>query len=296
MCDIPILVINWHGAYFEEEKLLSPINVVKLNAVSMKVCNLLSSNIANSTEIIIKDARNKLLKKKGKKSNKGKKLKKLENECNEMVQIIRDELYNLDHLGNRKGKYSRRWLPEVQNAAKYMEEEGDKDAKLYLDSVCKSYRIAKWKRDSFFYEKFFSVHRSEKYSRTNKNDNRMILYYPDGRSEDIFLSFSTKAKTIPDRLKQRKRESFEVYLSDILYFLHDERDIMSVIIIDFSCNRVDDESNISDRKCRQMERSSARGVRKVQNEDLDKVRKEKKIRKTKRKIEKKNKTKKNEGT
>ena len=65
MCDIPILVINWHGAYFEEEKLLSPINVVKLNAVSMKVCNLLSSNIANSTEIIIKDARNKLLKKKG---------------------------------------------------------------------------------------------------------------------------------------------------------------------------------------------------------------------------------------
>ena len=124
----------------------------------------------------------------------------------------------------------------------------------------------------------------------------MILYYPDGRSEDIFLSFSTKAKTIPDRLKQRKRESFEVYLSDILYFLHDERDIMSVIIIDFSCNRVDDESNISDRKCRQMERSSARGVRKVQNEDLDNVRKEKKIRKTKRKIEKKNKTKKNEGT
>ena len=152
MCDIPILVINWHGAYFEEEKLLSPINVVKLNAVSMKVCNLLSSNIANSTEIIIKDARNKLLKK-GKTSNKGKKLKKLENECNEMVQIIRDELYNLDHLGNRKGKYSRRWLPEVQNAAKYMEEEGDKDAKLYLDNVCKSYRIAKWKRDSF-YEKF----------------------------------------------------------------------------------------------------------------------------------------------
>lgn len=289
MCDIPILVINWHGAYFEEEKLSSPINVVKLNAVSMKVCNLLSSNIANSTEIIIKDVRNKLIKKKGKKSNKTKKPKKSENECNEMVQIIRDELYNLDHLGNRKGKYSRRWLPEVQNAAKYMEDEGDKDGKLYLDNVCKSYRIAKWRRESLYYEKFFSVHRSEKYSRTNKNDNRMILYYPDGRSEDIFLSFGTKAKTIPDRLKQRKRESFEVYLSDILDFLHEERGIMSVIIIDFSCNRVDDDSDISDRKCRQMERSSARGVRKVQNEDLDNARMKKK---TKKKIQKKNKTKK----
>tara|TARA_B100001769_G_C22004291_1_gene539677 strand:+ start:89 stop:964 length:876 start_codon:yes stop_codon:yes gene_type:complete len=290
MCDIPILVINWHGAYFEEEKLSSPIDVVKLNAVSMKVCNLLSSNIANSTEIIIKDVRNKLIKEKGKKNNKTKKTKKSENECNEMVQIIRDELYNLDHLGNRKGKYSRRWLPEVQNAAKYMEDEGDKDGKLYLDNVCKSYRIAKWRRKSLYYEKFFSVHRSEKYSRTNKNDNRMILYYPDGRSEDIFLSFGTKAKTIPDRLKQRKRESFEVYLSDILYFLHDERDIMSVIIIDFSCNRVDDESDISDRKCRQMERSSARGVIKVKNEDLDDARMKK--RKTKKKIQKKNKTKK----
>ena len=58
-----------------------------------------------------------------------------------------------------------------------------------------------------------------------------------------------------------------------------------------SCNKCN-LGNISDRKCRQMERSSARGVRKVQNEDLDNVRKEKKIRKTKRKIEKKNKTKK----
>jgi len=263
MCDIPILVINWHGAYTERTKLISPINVVKLNAVTMKVCNLLSNNVANSTDIIIKDARNKLIKKKTKKSNKSK--KSTETDCNEMIQTIKNELFNLDHSGNRLGKYGRRWLPEVQNIAKHMEDDGDEDGTIYLKNVSKSYRISKWGTNMPYYEKYYSVYKSEQYSKNNKKDNRMILYHADGTSEDLFLSFGTKAKTICERVKQRKRDTFEVYLSDILHFLHEEKDINSVIIIDFSCNVVINNSDITDRKCREIERSCARGPIKIKS-------------------------------
>ena len=269
MCDIPILVINWHGTYTERTKLLSPIDVVKLNAVPMKVCNLLLNNVANSTDIIIKDARNKLIKNKliknkSKKSKKSNKSKKSTEDCNKMIQTIKNELFYLDHSGNRLGKYSRRWLPEVHNMAKHLEDDGDVDGTIYLKNVSKSYRIAKWGTDMPYYDKYYSVYKSEKYSRNNKKDNRMILYHADGTSEDLFLSFGTKAKTVCERVKQRNRDTFEVYLSEILHFLHEEKDINSVIIIDFSCNMINN-STITDRNCREMERSSARGPTKIES-------------------------------
>ena len=56
-CDIPVVVIAFHGAYTENEEFESPINASKINATSIGACNLLTAAVPNAIPKLLEELR-----------------------------------------------------------------------------------------------------------------------------------------------------------------------------------------------------------------------------------------------
>tara|TARA_B100000902_G_C27226979_1_gene872750 strand:+ start:390 stop:1358 length:969 start_codon:yes stop_codon:yes gene_type:complete len=249
-CDIPVLVITFHGAYGEEkienfEDILerSPVKVYKINATKLGVCNLLTEKLSNSVPSLIK---------KGRKNN-----------CNTMIKYLRQSLFNLDHkksiLGNyplnRKSRINK-GATDVVEAAKDLVSIGDLDGKTYIEAISNSYSISNWNKWDLFVDKFYSIGKEDiQNSNKNRYDDRILLYTPNQeKPKDLVPSWrcmpkTRKAKNMPrlgipstpaDRAMLRHRDEIYFTLSDILWKLRVEEKIHEVLIIDLACASIND--------------------------------------------------------
>lgn len=249
-CNIPILVITFHGAYGEEkidniEDILekSPLKVYKINATKFGVCNLLTEKLSNSVPSLIKNARNK--------------------PCSDMIEYLRQSLFNLDHKKSVLGKYpldrktrANKGDTEVIKVAKELVSEGDLDGQTYMEAISSSYSISEWNKRDLFVDKFYTIDK-EDVQKTDKHryDDRILLYTSDQKKpKDLVPSWrcmpkTSKAKIMPrlgapskpaDRAMLRHRNEMYFTLSDILWQLRKEEKIHEILIIDLACGSIND--------------------------------------------------------
>ena len=277
-CDIPILVITYHGVYDEDRILKSPLKVYKINASKLGTCNLLTPKLSNAIPFFINWERR--------------------NNCDKMIKNLRDSLKNLDFKGSKTGKYNftRKTREDkgeslVVQLAKDLVEEGDLDGKTFIEAIPESYKLTCWDKKEKYLNKFYSIG-IEDFPSDKKNllDNRMILYQVNKQPKDIVPSWINNNSFTPaETVMLKRRKEFYFTLEEILLKLKKEEKLDEVLIIDLACNLIEDTEEvdylgypikaITDRKVRKYIRDSApRGGRK----------KTKKTKKTKKKRTKNN--------
>ena len=229
-CDIPILLITWHGGYEEAELVDSPCNVIKINATDVDVCNYFpDGKIPNSARKFSTDIQ----------------LRKRFH-CRELAEHnIASMLYNLDHHDSVTGRYPFRYATRTDEVTYFLAKDNqDAEAEKYRKQRKDLYSIQEWKAGEQYVNKVYSVYKEYiKSSDPNfKNDDRMTLFYSDGTEEDVFPSWrhpkNKSDRTLMDRFRMDRRDKLEIDLKRILQYLRDEKQVKDVLIIDLSCNLV----------------------------------------------------------
>ena len=240
-CDIPILVIAFHGAYDENKVFKSPINAAKINATSVGTCNYLTEEVPKAIPILAEKFR-------------------MEYDCDTMVEKLREELFNIDHRGMelRSGKID---TPLEKSVRSSWKEEKDPDAKEFMKSIPNSYQIYNIMKDSDVQNKSYEIKKSNvNHDDYYPYDDRIVLLYPDGSEKDIVPSWKkgdyslfpdrpstdpNRPSTDPNRPSTDPSYYYEneedgpdgVYIDlvDIMNRIRDQG-FNDVIIIDLACN------------------------------------------------------------
>ena len=190
-CDIPVVVIAFHGAYTKNEPFDSPINASKINASSIGACNLLTAAVPNAIPESLEELR-------------------MDYDCPTMVKKLRERLYSLDHEGMylRKGKI----LTYVERWAKQEASSGDRDAKVWIKNIPRSYQTYYINKGEKVQNKTYSIQKDDVWDdEDNPYDDRIVLFFPDGSEKDIVTSWKKGDYSLfatdkdPDDPKDRKR-------------------------------------------------------------------------------------------
>ena len=228
-CDIPILVIAFHGAYDENKVFKSPINAAKINATSVGICNYLTEEVPKAIPILAEKFR-------------------MEYDCNTMVEKLREELYNIDHRGMelRSGKIDTPLEKFVRSSWK---EEKDTDAKVFMKSIPNSYQIYNIMKDSDVQNKSYEIKKSNvNHDDYYPYDDRIVLLYPDGSERDIVPSWkkgnyslfpdSDRPSTDPSYYYENEEDGPDGVYIDLAKIMNLIRALgfNDVIIIDLACN------------------------------------------------------------
>jgi len=229
-CNIPILVIAFHGAYDENKVFKSPINAAKINATSVGACNYLTEKVPKAIPTLAEKFR-------------------MEYDCNTMVEKLSEELYNIDHRGMelRSGKID---TPLERFVRSSWKEEKDTDAKVYMKSIPNSYQIYNIMKDSSVQNKSYEIKKSNvNHDDYYPYDDRIVLLYPDGSEKDIVPSWKKGDYSLFDDERPSTDPSYSYYYKneedgpdgvniDLAAIMDKIRGqgFNDVIIIDLACN------------------------------------------------------------
>ena len=169
-CDIPVVVIAFHGAYDEHKVFKSPINAAKINATSVGACNYLTEKVPKAIPTLAEKFR-------------------MEYDCNTMVEKLREELYNIDHRGMelRSGKID---TPLEKFVRSPWKEEKDTDAKVFMKSIPNSYQIYNIMKDSPVQNKSYEIKKSNvNHDDYYPYDDRIVLLVKPGVTGEATIKY-----------------------------------------------------------------------------------------------------------
>ncbi len=261
-----VLFITTHGSYedsdLKEKKISVPMNIKKINAVTMGICNFLNADTAN----VIASKINKAIKE-------GKEIINMNAGSEFIKRICMENDPEIEYNTKYKSK-SRKMVinDEDDEEKKYIKQRSD-----FLKQINKAYRIKKVAKDQEMYNKTFSV-------------------VPNERAKDKtpFFNTITLLPSHNDLLQQELGRTYHkdeqlITLEDILTKLSSTSyGIKNLIIVDLTCSVAD---SLTDRGARDFERNDLGGGHSLKTKKHK--RKHYRNKNTTKKTTKKNKSKKN---
>ena len=240
--NICILYITTHGQIQNndirtiDQEEYSELDIKKINAVDMDVCNYIVGRQSIGMGRILQDY------------HKTRIMKQEENKQDISLEtrIIQEILKQTDNAHNDAKKFKRR---------EYVLSE-DTDYERFIQSATRAYNIYDINGGSSYYNKSFTYKTYIEYYPFKSENEYDILLIEKGKTRSLLPILGKTEEFDRERMNIMDIGSWKVYLNDIIEYLYKVLHKNRIIIVDMSCGNIKDEFEMTNREVRSIKRTA----------------------------------------
>ena len=240
--NICILYITTHGQIQNndirtiDQEEYSELDIKKINAVDMDVCNYIVGRQSIGMGRILQDY------------HKTRIMKQEENKQDISIEtrLIQDILKQTDNAHNDAKKFKRR---------EYILGK-DRDYERFIQSATRAYNIYDINGGSSYYNKSFTYKTYIEYYPFKSENEYDILLIEKGKARSLLPILGKTEEFDRERMNIVDIGSWKVYLNEIIEYLYKVLHKNRIIIVDMSCGNIRDEFEMTNREVRSIKRNA----------------------------------------
>tara|TARA_B110000967_G_scaffold55589_1_gene56987 strand:- start:322 stop:1242 length:921 start_codon:yes stop_codon:yes gene_type:complete len=239
--NICILYITTHGEIQNndmrtiDQEEYSELDIKKINAVDMDVCNYIAGKQSIEMGNILQDYLTEIMK-----------LEENKQDIDLETMIIQEILKQVDNSHNDAKKFKRKG--EVLGK--------EIDYERFIQSISRAYNVYDINGGTTYYNKLFTYKKYIDYYPFKSENDYDIILIENGKSSSL-LSILGKAEEFDrERMNIMDIGSWKIYLSEIIEYLYKVLHKNRIIIVDMSCGNIKDEDTMTSREVRNLRRTA----------------------------------------